>query len=65
MAADDVEKREDSVRSVLFLKFLDRSVMWYDRDIEALLDHVCKYMPNEIDSKRVAVMGGSCKNSFI
>ena len=27
MAADDVEKREDSVRSVLFLKFLDRSVM--------------------------------------
>ncbi|EGO01081.1 hypothetical protein SERLA73DRAFT_72051 [Serpula lacrymans var. lacrymans S7.3] len=41
MAADDVEKREDSVK-----------------DIGALLDHVDKNM-KWLDSKRIAVMGGS------
>ncbi|KAF7294658.1 hypothetical protein MIND_01002600 [Mycena indigotica] len=42
MAADSVEKREDSVK-----------------DIGALLDHVETSMANELDSKRIAVMGGS------
>ncbi|EIW79550.1 alpha beta-hydrolase [Coniophora puteana RWD-64-598 SS2] len=42
MAADDVEKREDSVK-----------------DIGALLDHIHHKMQNELDSSRIAVMGGS------
>ncbi|KAJ7168373.1 Alpha/Beta hydrolase protein [Mycena crocata] len=42
MAADDVEKREDSVK-----------------DIGALLDYIEKSMKDEIDSSRIAVMGGS------
>ncbi|KAJ7677264.1 Alpha/Beta hydrolase protein [Mycena rosella] len=42
MAADDVEKREDSVK-----------------DIGALLNHLEQSMQNELDSSRIAVMGGS------
>ncbi|KAJ7491183.1 Alpha/Beta hydrolase protein, partial [Mycena latifolia] len=42
MAADDVEKREDSVK-----------------DIGALLNHIERSMQNELDSSRIAVMGGS------
>ncbi|KAJ7639240.1 Alpha/Beta hydrolase protein [Roridomyces roridus] len=42
MAADDVEKREDSVK-----------------DIGSLLDHVEQNMKTELDSSRIAVMGGS------
>ncbi|KAJ7118865.1 Alpha/Beta hydrolase protein [Mycena epipterygia] len=42
MAADDVEKREDSVK-----------------DIGALLNHIEQAMSNELDSSRIAVMGGS------
>ncbi|KAJ7778634.1 Alpha/Beta hydrolase protein [Mycena maculata] len=42
MAADDVEKREDSVR-----------------DIGALLNHIEQSLNNELDSTRIAVMGGS------
>ncbi|KIM86274.1 hypothetical protein PILCRDRAFT_321523 [Piloderma croceum F 1598] len=45
LAADDVEKREDSVK-----------------DIGALLDHIDQNMKNELDSARIAVMGGSCRS---
>lgn len=35
------------------------------RDIGALLTHIREHMKDEIDSDRIAVMGGSCRNSTL
>ena len=60
MAADDVLKREDSVKYGVRMRIHRDSYLYFFRDIGALLDYITSSMQNELDPSRIAVSGGSC-----
>lgn len=60
MAADDVLKREDSVKYGVHVRIYGHRYLCFLRDIGALLDYITSDMQNELDSSRIAVSGGSC-----